>query len=159
LAHVAIEYVIMVPVLILQIFLFPLAANSLMNIWVESRKNLTLQETASHLGSAMQQLYSALNHKTISTGKATYSPQLSPLIENQYYTITGKLVTVLDPAMKPTKILKLTLVLANAGTRVTTSVLLGPDALWKNSTLVSTSSNAYISATKNSTGITLQFGG
>jgi len=70
--HVTIEYMIMLPILILQIFLFPLTANWLMNIWVDSRRTLALQDVAGHLGSTIQQLYFSLNHETISNGKATY---------------------------------------------------------------------------------------
>ncbi|HJW97500.1 MAG TPA: hypothetical protein VJ529_00095, partial [Candidatus Bathyarchaeia archaeon] len=60
--HVTIEYMIMVPVLVLQIFLFPLTANWLMTTWVDSRRNLALQDVASHLSSTIQQLYLSLNH-------------------------------------------------------------------------------------------------
>ncbi|MEM2280902.1 MAG: hypothetical protein QXZ68_02800, partial [Candidatus Bathyarchaeia archaeon] len=56
-AHITIEYVIMLPILIMQILLFPLTASWLMNIWVDSRRTLALQEVASHLGSVIQQVY------------------------------------------------------------------------------------------------------
>jgi len=81
--HITIEYMIMVPVLILQIFLFPLTASWLMNIWADSRRTLALQEVASHLGSTIQQLYFSLNHETVSAGPpVTYSPGLPPFIED-----------------------------------------------------------------------------
>ena len=157
--HVTIEYMIMLPVLILQIFLFPLAANWLMNIWVDSRRALALQDAASHLGSTMQQLYFSLNHETISTGTATYSPGLPPFIENNHYVGTAILKTVSNTTTNSSKVLKLTLILANTRTTVTTSVILGPNVRWQPSTFTSNSTHACVSAEKhpNNT-ITLRFG-
>jgi hypothetical protein len=153
--HVTIEYMIMIPVLILQIFLFPLSANWLMNIWVNSRRTLALQDAASHLGSTIQQLYFSLNHETIRTGTATCSPGLPPFIENYYYVGTATLKTVLGPTSNSSKILELTLKLMTAKTTVTTSVILGLNVVWKDSTFTSNSTHACITAQKNSTGVIL----
>jgi hypothetical protein len=157
--QVTIEYMIMIPILIMQIFLFPLTASWLMNIWVDSRRTLTLQDAASHLGSTIQQLYFALNHETISVGTATYSPGLPPFIENYHYNGNATLRTVLDPTLNSSKVLELVLKLVTTGTKVTTSVILGPNALWKESTFISNSTNACVSAEKLSNGtILLYFG-
>ena len=161
--HVTIEYVIMLPVLILQIFLFPLTAGWLMNVWVDSRRTLALQEVASHLGSTIQQIYFSLNHGTILAGTATYLPGLPPFIENYYYTGNATLRTVLDPALNSSKVLEITLKLGTIGTTVTTSVILGQNVLWQESTFVSNSTNACITAVKFWDGdeyvIRLSFGG
>jgi len=157
--QVTIEYMIMIPILIMQIFLFPLTASWLMNIWVDSRRTLALQDAASHLGSTIQQLYFALNHETISVGTATYSPGLPPFIENYHYNGNATLRTVLDPTLNSSKVLELVLKLATTGTKVTTSVILGPNALWKESTFISNSTNACVSAEKLPNGtILLYFG-
>jgi hypothetical protein len=156
--HETIEYVIMVPLMIMQIFLFPLSASWLMNIWVDSRRNLTLQDAASHLGSTMQQLYFSLNHETISTGTATYTPGLSPFIEDYHYVGTAILKTISNATTNSTKILELTLILVGTGVMVTTSVIMGSNAMWQDSTFISNSTHACVTAIKNSTGITLRFG-
>jgi hypothetical protein len=157
--HVTIEYMIMIPVLVLQIFLFPLAANSLMNVWVDSRRALALQDAASHLGSTMQQLYFSLNHETMSTGTATYSTGLPPFIENSHYVGTAVLKTVSNTTANSTRILKLTLTLVSTRTKVTTSVILGPNVRWQPSTFTSNSTHACVSAQKNANRtITLRFG-
>jgi hypothetical protein len=157
--HITIEYMIMLPMLILQIFLFPLTASWLMNIWVDSRRTLVLQEAASHLGSTVQQLYFSLNHETISAGTATYSPELPPFIENYYYTANATLRAVSGSA-DASKVLKITLTLAKTKISVTTSVILGSNVLWKPSVFVSNSTNAIVSAEKLSDGtIRLCFGG
>jgi len=159
-AHITIEYVIMVPVLILQIFLFPLTANWLMNVWVDSRRTLALQEAATHLGSTIQQLYFTLNHTTISAGVVTQKSNVPSFIENYPYTGSAVLSTVLDPALNSSKILKITLKLGTIGTTVTTSVILGQMVQWKESTFVSNSTRACIKAEKLTDGtIRLSFGG
>ncbi len=146
--HITIEYVIMIPVLILQIFLFPLAANWLMNIWVDSRRTLALQDAASHLGGTIQQMYFSLNHDAISAGTLTQKSNVPPFIENYPYTGTATLSTVLDPALNSSKVLKITLRLGVAGITVSTSVILGQNVEWIESTFVSNSTNACIKATK-----------
>jgi len=157
--HITIEYMIMLPLLILQIFLFPLTASWLMNIWVDSRRTLALQDVASHLGSTIQQLYFSLNHETISAGTATYTPELPPFIENYYYTGNATLRAVSGSA-NSSKVLKITLTLAKTKITVTTLVILGPNVLWRPSVFVSNSTNAVVSAEKLSDGtIRLYFGG
>lgn len=159
-AHITIEYVIMLPILILQIILFPLTASWLMNIWVDSRRSLALQEVASRLGSVVQQVYFTLNHETITVGIVTQRPDVPPLIENYPYTATATLKTILNPALNSSKLLEITFNLKGTGTTVTTSVLLGQNAVWHNSTFISNSTNACIIAQKfaNNT-IALSFGG
>jgi hypothetical protein len=157
--HVTIEYMIMLPILILQIFLFPLTASWLMNVWVDSRRTLAIQDVSSHLGSTIQQLYFSLNHETISAEPATYSPGLPPFIENLPYIGTATLQTVLDPTLNSSKVLELTLKLAQTRITVTTSVILGPNATWLESTFISNSTHACVSAEKFPNGtICLYFG-
>lgn len=158
--QVTIEYMIMIPILITQIFLFPLTASWLMNIWVESRRTLALQDVASHLASTIQQLYFSLKHETMSAGTATYSPGLPLFIENNHYTGNATLRTISDPAVNSSKALELTLRLASTKNTATTMVILGPNATWRESTFVSNSTNAYVGADKFSNGtICLYFGG
>ena len=160
--HITIEYMIMVPVMILQIFLFPLTASWLMNIWVDSRRTLALQEVASHLGSTIQQLYFSLNHETISAGTATYSPGLPPFIEDYNYIGNATLRTVAGSA-DSSKVLSITLTLAKTKITVTTMVILGPNVQWQPSVFVSNSTNACIKAVKfwdtDEYTIRLSFGG
>ena len=150
---------IMMPILILQIFLFPLTAGWLMNIWVDSRRTLALQETASHMGSSIQQIYFSLNHQTISAGTVTQKLEIPPFIEGYSYTGNATLRTVLDPALNSSKVLDIMLRLRTVGITVTTSVILGQNVEWVNSTFVSNSTNACLTAEKQSNGvIRLSFG-
>lgn len=155
--HITIEYVIMVPVLILQIFLFPLTAGWLMNIWVDSRKTLALQEAASHLGSTIQQIYFSLNHETIGAGTVTQKTNIPTFIENHVYTGSATLRT-LSQSDSSSKALDITLRIKDTGFSVTTRVILGNNVVWQNSTFVSNSVNAGIIATKFANGtISLAF--
>lgn len=159
-AHITIEYIIMVPVLILQIFLFPLTASLLMNIWVDSRRTLALREAASHIGSTIQQVYFSLNHITVPNGTvATQKLGVPPFIENRPYTGNATLKPVLDPALNSSKVLEITFRLGTIGTAVTTSVVLGQNFEWRESTFVSNSTNACIIANKTDGTITMFFGG
>ena len=156
-AHITIEYVIMLPILILQIILFPLTASWLMNVWVDSRRNLALEEVASHLGSTIQQVYFTLNHETISAGTFRQKPDVPPFIEDYPYTGNATLKSV--SGSSSVKILELTLRLKGVGKSVSTTVLLGQNVVWQESTFVSNSANACITAVKFSNGtIALRFG-
>jgi len=151
---------IMVPVLILQIFLFPLTAGWLMNVWVDSRRTLALKETSSHLGSTIQQIYFALNHTTISAGTVMQKLDIPPFIENDPYTGNVTLRTVLDPPLNSSKVLEITLKMGTVGTTVSTSAILGKNVLWQKSTFESNSINACIKAEKSMDGtICFSFGG
>jgi len=158
--HVTIEYVIMVPVLILQILLFPLTAGWLMNIWVDSRRTLALQEAADHLGSSMQQIYFTLNHETIPIGTVTQKANVPPLIEDYPYTGTSTLKKAQDAVLNSSKVLTITLKLGTWGTTVKTSIILGQNVQWVQSTFKSNSTNAGIRAEKQSDGtVALSFSG
>ena len=158
-AHVTIEYVIMLPLLVLQIFLFPLTASWLMDIWVNSRDSLALKDCASHLGSTMLQLYSTLNHATVSAGTVTYTPELPPFIENHPYTGTANLSSSgTDP--NASKILTITLTLSITQIAADATVTLGPNVSWQSSTFISNSTDAIVTAQKRADGtISLKFGG
>lgn len=150
--HIAIEYVIMVPVLILQIFLFPLATSWLMGRWTEYRRTLALQDAASHLGSTIQQLYFTLNEEEILAGAVTLKSPVPPLIENYPYAGNAMLKTALDPALNSSKILEITLTLHTFGISAHTSVILGQNVQWQNSTFLSNSMNAGVRAEKVGSG-------
>jgi hypothetical protein len=158
--HITIEYMIMVPLLILQIFLFPLTASWLMNIWVDSRRTLALQEVASHLGSTIQQLYFALNHETISAGPpTTYSTGLPPYIEDYPYFANATLRAALGPPLNSSQILEITLTLIPTRITATSSAILGSNVLWQPSTYKSNSTHACVTAEKFADGtISMYFG-
>lgn len=155
-AQITIEYMIMIPLLIMQILLFPYVAGLIMNGWVDSRRTLVLQETASNLGSSIQQLYSALNHATISTGNVTNTLQLPMFIEDYAYSGTGALRAASDPALYSTKILDITLSLRGTNIASTTSITLGSNVNWgSHSTLYSNSTDAGILGEKLANGTIL----
>jgi hypothetical protein len=139
----SIEYVILVPLLILQIFLFPMVVSSMMGHWADSRKSMFLQETAGHIGSAIQQIYYSLNHSSILSGTLTNELGIQPLIENSPYIGNATLSRL---ASSSTTILDITLRLNGSSISVTTSVTLGGNVEWGNSNLDSTA--AVITAAK-----------
>lgn len=157
--HIAIEYVIMLPILIMQILLFPLTANWLMNVWVDSRRSLAVQDVATHLGSTMQQLYFALNHETISAGKATYSTGLPSYIENLPYFGIATLRGSLGGTANSSRILEIVITLLSTKTTISSSAVLGPNVVWQASTYWSNSTHACVTAEKFANGtISMYFG-
>ena len=150
--QITIEYMIMIPILILQIFLFPLTAGWIMTTWTDSRQTLALQETASHLGSSVHQVYSALSHESISAGSVTNRLEVPPFIEGYAYNGSASLR---DP-VSDSRVLDITLTFMGASIEATTSVTLGPNAAWdKNSQFMSNSSSASLIAEKMSNGTIL----
>ncbi len=150
---------ILIPILILQIFLFPLTASWIMSSWTNSRQTLALEESASHLGSSMQQLYSSLNHATISAGNVTNKIEVPPFIEGYAYVGNATLRTALDPVLNSSKVLEINLHFIGANIEATSSVNLGQNVEWTDSTFMSNSTYASINAEKQSNGtIRLSFG-
>lgn len=147
--NVTLEYMIMIPLLILQIFLFPYTASLIMGHWDTSRQTLQLQEAASNLGSSIHQLYATLNHDTIATVTVTDKLNLPKLIDGHIYTVNGSLRTALDAVMNSTQILDLTITLNGTQIQASTSVILGSNVNWNSSRLfVSNSNDAGIVAQK-----------
>jgi hypothetical protein len=149
----------MIPILILQIFLFPVVANYLMGTWVASRNTLMLQDAGSNIGSTIQQMYFTLNHPTIPSGTTSDQFGLPLYIDGYYYTANATLQAS-GAAVNSSQVLQITVILATTQYTVTSSVLLGSNAQWNPSTFVSnsTTANAYGEKFPNGT-ITLGFGG
>jgi hypothetical protein len=144
---------IMIPILILQIFLFPLTAAWIMNNWVDSRRTLALQETASYIGSSVQQVYSSLNHATISAGTVTNKLDVPPFIEDFSYVGNATLRSVLDPGPNSSKVLEITLRFVGLDISAKTSITFGQNIEWQNSTFVSNSTYPRVTAEKLADGV------
>ena len=158
--NVTIEHVILAPLLILQIFLFPITANLLVNTWVDSRRSIALQEVASIIGSTIHQIYTSLNHEAISAGTLTQQLIIPQLIENYPYVVTATLHEVSESASNSSKILDLHLKLKDVTSSVNATVLLNENVYWQDSSFISTFSKAYLKAEKFTNGtIILSFGG
>ena len=156
--QITIEYMIMVPILILQIFLFPLTAGWIMNTWVDSRQILALQETASYIGSSIHQTYAALSHESLSAGIVTNKLEIPSSIEGLSYFGNATLRSTLDS--NSSKILDINLYIIDSGIHTKTSVTLGQDVQWQNSSFESNSAEANILAEKLESGLILfSFGG
>jgi hypothetical protein len=139
LAQVSIEYMIMIPVLILQIFLFPMVASTIMNNWVDSRRTIAIQEAASNLSSSLQQLYSSLNHNTISTGKVTILLDLPGYIEDYAYNGTGVLR---ETSSGGSRVLEITLKYVGIGISTTALATFGNNTEWVPDSTFSSNSTA-----------------
>jgi hypothetical protein len=158
--QVTIEYMIMVPLLILQIFLFPIAAVTIMGAWTNSRMTIELQDISGHLGSSIQQLYYTMNHASISSGTLTAQVDVPTTIpngdKNYNYRITLSNATSSNSVAK---VMNLTLSLIGANGQASTLVTLGQNADWNNNSTIRSNDFSQISATKTSSTISLSFQG
>jgi hypothetical protein len=153
LGHVAIEVVIMAPLLVVQLFVFPFVATSLTSNWTDASREVTLQEAASQMASTIQQLYLSLNRLEISEGNITYVLNMPKDIASHSYTAVGSLITTLQPA---STILLLNFTLDNTGNRATAQASLGPNAVWNaSSSFHSLSPNTTIVVQKRADGTLL----
>jgi hypothetical protein len=155
-AHITIEYMIMVPVLILQIFLFPIVAGVIMDGYNDSRRTLELQETAGHLGSTIQQVYYTINHATME-GSLRFSLNIPQTIEQYPYTVTLQNVTDRDTSYA---VMNITLSFISLEGSSSTLVTLGNNVEWQdNLSFNSNSPNLYLTANKTAENIVLSLGG
>jgi hypothetical protein len=154
-AHITIEYMILAPLLILQIFLIPYAASVITNNWTTSTVTLALQDATGHLGSSIQQLYLSLNSEAIVNGNVSSKTDVPPFIQNYPYVGNATLRTV----SASSKVLNLTLSIKGPHVSTSTLVMLGQNVQWQASTFMSNSTKASINAYKDTNGtIWLSFG-
>ena len=152
--NVTIEAVILTPLLVVQILLFPMAASAMTSYWENASRQVALQEAASQMGSTIQQLYLSLNRIEVSAGNITQASTFPTEVASHPYTATGTLRTSLEPSS--CKILLLNLTLQKVGNSVTVQVSLGPNVSWnEGSTFYSLSPNASINVEKKTDGTLL----
>jgi hypothetical protein len=145
--HVTIEYMILIPMLILQIFLFPIVATTVMNHWTDSRKTLAIKEIAGNLGSSIQQVYYSLNHESMETGSVNVRVDAPISIEGSSYRANATLRN-LEPGDTSTRILDVTVNLIGTQISANTSVTLGQNVEWADTSTLMSATNSSISATK-----------
>jgi len=155
---VAIEYVILIPLLFSQVIVFPFVASTMASSWQDSQRNIELQDAADHLASTIQQLYLTINNEDILAGTVTQASTLPVTVSSYPYTATGSLSSPSDP--ESTRILTVTLTLDEVDNTATAAAVLGPNVQWTESTLRSNSAEASIDVQKfsNST-LVFSFGG
>jgi len=146
------EYIIMVPILLMQVILIPMATGWMMDVWVDRRRETALQDVASHVGSTIQQLYLSLNREEAGAGTVTQASNVPPFIESIPYVIIAS-----DGRVENSTIIDLHLALMGTSITATTHVTLGSNVLLGTQrTFISNSTSACIMVEKFSNG-TLSF--
>ena len=141
--HVSMEYAIMVPVLLVQVILIPVATGWMMDVWVVKRRETALQDVASHMGTTIQQLYFSLGREEIAAGTTTQTTNVPPFIESIPYIVTAS-----ESRIGNTTLVDLNLALMGTDIAVNSRVILGPNVQWEQSTFVSDSTSASIRVRK-----------
>ncbi|MEM2129875.1 MAG: hypothetical protein QXZ70_04675 [Candidatus Bathyarchaeia archaeon] len=151
-AHITIEYMIMVPLLIMQIFLLPMTVGWIMTMWTESRQTLALREVAGYIGSSVHQLYSALSHESITNGTVSIGMAVPVFIEGYVYEANATLRETSASSSEPSMILDITVKFVGSDVSASASVTLGSNVEWDSSKkFVSNSPNVRLVAEKNET--------
>ncbi len=139
---------ILIPVLILQIFLFPMFVNVAMGQWVGDRQTLELQQTASSLGSVIEQTYLSLNHTSILSCTFNSTLPFPATIEGYNFTARASLHSISDAEYGSSKVLNVTMSLVGKNLSASTEVTLGQNVVWVNSVLVGNPPTACLIAEK-----------
>lgn len=136
--HVAIEAVLMTPLLVLQILLFPFVASTMSSYWANATRDITLQETASQIASTIQQLYLSLDRIEVRTGTVTQASTFPTEIAGHSYTARGSLTASLEQGYG--KILTINLTLQALGNSASAKTSLGSNTLWGTQSVFTSSS-------------------
>lgn len=145
--HVAIEAVILTPLLVIQILVFPFVASTISSYWAGEARDMTLQEAASQIGDAIQQLYLAASRIEVTPGTITQASTFPTEIAANQYVARASLKTPLNA--NSGKFLVLNVTLQNLGNTATAQTSLGSNVLWnEKSVFYSSSPNASIKVQK-----------
>ena len=154
---VTIEYVILIPLLFTQVLVFPFVASTITSNWQDSQRDVELQDAANHLASTIQQLYLTINRDEVLECTVTQASPVPVTVGSYPYNATGSLSSL---SANSTRFLSVTLTLDEVGNTATAAAVLGPNVSWTDSSLRSTSTDAYIKVQKFSNGtIDFSFGG
>jgi hypothetical protein len=157
LPSVTIEYVILIPLLFTQVIVFPFVASTITSNWQDSQRDVELQDAANHLASTIQQLYLTINRDEVLECTVRQASPVPVTVCSYPYNATGSLSSLSEDS---TRLLSVTLTLDEVGNTATAAAVLGTNVSWTDSTLRSTSTDAYIKVQKFSNGtLAFSFGG
>jgi hypothetical protein len=135
---VAIEAVILAPVLVIQVILFPFVADSLASNWANATRDVTIKELASQMATTIQQLYLSLNRPEVSAGNITQASTFPKEISGRPYEAKGFLQDSFQFGFG--KVLSLNITLQDLRNTVVVQTPLGLNVLWKEESIFTSSS-------------------
>jgi hypothetical protein len=148
---------IMIPVLIMLIFLFPYSATVIMGSYQDSLITMELQSTAGHVSSSIQQLYYSMNHATFSNGSMQIKLDIPQLIQGRAYSTTLSHIASTDTTCQ---LMNVTLKTIHGTDQVSSLVTLGTNVNWQeNLAFNSTAHSLSIAANKTANSIWISLGG
>jgi hypothetical protein len=157
LAHITIEYMIMIPVLIMMIFIFPFVATVIMGTWTQSITTMELQTTAGHMSSSIQQLCYTINYGSYINGTMKITLAVPTLIQGHTYTTTLSHVTHTDSSFQ---LMNVTLKIVGGEAQASSLITLGSNINWQeNLAFNSTAHLLSLGANKTANSVWLFFGG
>ena len=148
--NVVLEYVLMLPVLLVITATFIPLTTFLATSWATQRIQTRLQDTSRQLADTIGQLYFSMNQSQIAPGTVSQTSSVPTNIENYIYTGTGSLSSAAGP--NSVKILVINLSIQGGRITATTPIPLGVNVRWTPTTFVSNSPTAAILLQKFSNG-------
>ncbi len=136
--HVAVETVIMIPLLVLQIFLLPIVATTMTSYWTENSRQVAVQDAANQLAGVIQQLYISLNRGEVLNGTVRWASTLPTEVVSYAYVANGTLRAPLGS--NSGKILILQVHLLGIGNTATSSVTFSTNVVWDQSSVFNSNS-------------------
>jgi VCBS repeat-containing protein len=148
---------IMIPVLIMQIFLFPYTAAVIMGTYEDTLVSMELQSTVGHISSSIQQLYYTINHGSFSYGSMQINLDVPQLIQGRSYTTTLSHVTSTDTS---SQLMNVTLKIVGGTEMASSLVTLGTNADWQeNLAFNSAAPSLSLAANKTANSVWISIGG
>ena len=142
-SDVVIENIMLLPLLIMTLILFPIAANSVVVTYISQQNEIVAQSAMNQIVSTVQQLYYSLNREDIMACNITMAKPFPQKIGSYEYYVDAK--------MNPNS-LTLSLSMPGMNFALNKTISLSSNALWIDSQLRSTSPSAAINAQKLSNG-------
>lgn len=137
----------LLPLMILVLVLFPVAANSVVSNYVNQQHVVLAQSAMNQMVSTVQQLYYSLNQENILPCNVTMKNLLPQQIDKYTYDVSA----TTNPGNK----LTLSLSMSNLNIHLDKTIILGPNALWNNSQFRSILPTAAIRVEKMTNGTLL----
>jgi hypothetical protein len=120
-----VEHVMLLPLMMMVLVLFPMAANSVVINYINQQHEVIAQAAMNQIVSTVQQLYYSLNQENIMPCNVTMTNLLPQKIDAYIYDVSA--------TTNPDNKLTLSLYMSSLNIYVNKTITLNPNTLWNNS--------------------------
>lgn len=142
-----VEHIMLLPLMMMALVLFPIAANSVVINYINQQHVIIAQSAMDQIVSTVQQLYYSLNQENIMPCNVTMTKLLPQKIGSYIYDVSA--------TTNPDNELTLSLYMSSLNIHVDKTITLNPNTLWNNSQFHSILPTAAITVEKKMNGMLL----